>query len=74
MPRFAWHVMVSPRSPRSDEWRRRDRAERAASLTRGRRAIGIVGDIALAVLIVWSLPLGVAALTALWHLAEALVR
>ena len=43
-------------------------------LTRWRRAVGIAGDLALAVAVVWSFPLAVAIVSALVQLARAAIR
>jgi hypothetical protein len=43
-------------------------------LSRWRRAVGIAGDLALAVAVVWALPLAVAMVSALVQIARAAIR
>jgi hypothetical protein len=43
-------------------------------LGRWRRAVGIAGDLALAVAVVWALPLAVAMVSALVQIARAAIR
>jgi hypothetical protein len=43
-------------------------------LGRWRRAVGIAGDLALAVAVVWALPLAVAVVAAILQLAWAAIR